>query len=82
MQEGLGLPHVQVTDHPLIAVVLDQAGFAAGGARQFAGVVIDGDVGLLAGDINVDPRDVPWGTQSKQGGQEFFVSHGWSLCAR
>ena len=40
MQEGLGLPHVQVTDHPLIAVVLDQTGLAAGGARKLAGVVI------------------------------------------
>ena len=76
MQEGLGLPHIQVTDHPLIAVVLDQTGLAAGGARKLAGVVIDGDVGLLAGDINVDARDVPRGTQTEQGGQEFFVSHG------
>ena len=28
MQDGLGLPHVQVTDRPFIAVVLDQSGLA------------------------------------------------------
>ena len=81
MRGGLGLSHVQVTDHPFIAMVFNQAGLAAGGARNLTRVVINGDADLLAGDIHIDAGNVPWGTPSKQGGQELLVSHLRSLRA-
>jgi hypothetical protein len=39
-------------------------------------IMADENVDLLAGDVHVDPGDVPGGTKLEKSGQGLFVGHG------
>ncbi len=62
-----------MTPCAFIGVVLYQAGLPAGRARQPSMIMADKDVDLLAGDVHIDPGDVPGGTKLEKGGQGLLV---------
>ena len=64
----------------LMSCDANQVILTIGDLRQFSGVIIYGDVGLL-GVASTSMREMCQGRAIESGGQEFFVSPGWPLCA-
>lgn len=75
MDEGLGLPHIQVTPDPIISMVLDQTAFTAGWTWQSTRSMIDEHMDLLSYYGNIDPDDVPGFLELEQGSKELGVVH-------
>ncbi len=69
MDPRLRLPHIQMTPGAIIGMILNQAGLAARRAGQSSVVVADEHMDFFARNVDINPGDVPWGTQLQEGGQ-------------
>ncbi len=75
VDEGLGLPHIQMTPDPIIGMVFDQAAFAAGWTGQSTWSMIHEHMDLLSRYGDIDADDVPGFLELEQGSKELGVVH-------
>jgi hypothetical protein len=61
---------------PLISMIFNKAGFAAGWTRQSDDFMVNKDMHLLPGNIDIDAGDLPGKAKLEKKRQGLFVGHG------